>query len=115
MARACILKTKGAPQKFQYYIEIRNPNYLKEQYFDFLTKQKLGHVFLQGYYMPSIFEVHENFKKKLVCPVVIRLHGGDRMEIEAETKEQWNGIVAPENEDVRKVVNMAGEHRERIC
>ena len=104
---------QGLPTGFQYCIEIRNPNYLKDRYFDFLAEQNLGHVFLQGYYMPPIFEVYENFKGKLVSPVVIRLHGGDRLEIEEQTKEQWNEVVAPKDEDLRKVGKMVRELQER--
>ena len=104
---------QGLPKKYLYCIEIRNPNYLKGRYFDFLAEQNLGHVFLQGYYMPSIFEVYENFKGKLVSPIVIRLHGGDRLEIEEKTKEQWNEVVAPKDEDLRKVGKMVRELQER--
>jgi uncharacterized protein YecE (DUF72 family) len=102
---------QGLPKEYQYCIEIRNPNWLKNRYFDFLAEQRLGHVFLQGYYMPSIFEVYENFKEKLISPVVIRLHGGDRLEIEEQTKEKWNEVVAPKDEDLGKVVNMVSELR----
>ncbi len=104
---------QGLPKEFQYCIEIRNPNFLKDRYFDFLAEQHLGHVFLQGYYMPSIFEVYEKFKEELVSPVVIRLHGADRLEIEEQAKEQWNQVVAPKDEDLRKAGKMIGELRER--
>jgi len=103
----------GLPKGFQYCIEIRNPNFLKEPYFDFLAEHNLGHVFLQGYYMPSIFDVYGKFKEKLVSPIVIRLHGGDRLEIEEQTKEQWNDIVAPKDDDLGKAGKMIGELRER--
>jgi uncharacterized protein YecE (DUF72 family) len=43
---------------FKYCVEIRNPNYLTNKYFDFLAATGLHHVFLHGYYMPSIFEVY---------------------------------------------------------
>jgi hypothetical protein len=59
----------GLAKEFQYCIEIRNPNFLKDRNFDFPTDQILGHMFLQGYYMPSIFEVYENVGKKVVSPV----------------------------------------------
>ncbi len=78
------------PKGYQYCLEIRNPNFLKTEYFDFLAEHHLGHVFLQGYYMPSIFDVYEKFKDRLSDPVVIRLHGGDRKDIEARTNNTWN-------------------------
>jgi uncharacterized protein YecE (DUF72 family) len=72
----------GLPVGYQYCIEIRNPNYLKDEYFDFLAEHHLGHVFLQGYYMPSIFELYEKLKNRLGNPLITRLHGMDREGIE---------------------------------
>jgi len=86
---------------------------LKDSYFDFLREQEVGHVFLQGYYMPSIFEVFEKFKEKLVNPVVIRLNGGDRKAIEQRTKEQWNEIVEPKDDDLKQLRSMIGELQEK--
>jgi len=40
---------QALPEGYQYCIEIRNPNFLKNEYFDFLAEHHLGHVFLQGY------------------------------------------------------------------
>ncbi|MEE4242996.1 MAG: DUF72 domain-containing protein, partial [Desulfopila sp.] len=77
---------QGLPEGYQYCIEIRNPNYLKSEYFDFLAEHHLGHVFLQGYYMPSIFGLYDKFKDRLSDPVIIRLHGMDREGIEERTK-----------------------------
>ena len=90
----------GLPKGYQYSIEIRNPNFLKNEYFDYLAEYRLGHVFLQGYYMPSIFEVYEKFKDRLSDPVVIRLHGGDRKDIEERTNNTWNEIVDPKDSEL---------------
>jgi uncharacterized protein YecE (DUF72 family) len=78
---------KGLPEGYQSCVETRNPNYLTPHYFDFLAENRLGHVFLQGYYMPSIFDLYEKFKDRLRSPVVIRLHGGDRKDIERTHKK----------------------------
>jgi uncharacterized protein YecE (DUF72 family) len=43
-----------APKGFSYAIETRNPNYLSTAFFDFLREHELGHVFLEGYYMPHM-------------------------------------------------------------
>ena len=40
-----------------YAVEIRNPNYLVPDFFDFLRLHELGFVYLDGYYMPPIGEV----------------------------------------------------------
>ncbi|KGO35181.1 MAG: DUF72 domain-containing protein [Desulfoprunum sp.] len=66
---------QGLPGGYRYCVEIRNPNWLRGEYFDYLAEHGLGHVFLQGYYMPPIFGVYWQFKERLADPVIIRLHG----------------------------------------
>ena len=41
---------KKVPKGFKYAIETRNPNYLTEDFFDFLRTKNLGFVLLDGYY-----------------------------------------------------------------
>lgn len=103
----------GLPNDFQYCIEIRNPNYLKAEYFDFLAEHRLGHVFLQGYYMPSIFDLYEKAKEQLCDPVVIRLHGPDRQSMEERTKSNWDKIVEPRDDELLKLKLIVGDLRER--
>ena len=84
-----------APRGYQFAVEIRNPNYLTPPFFKFLEDHGLGFVYLDGYYMPPIGQVFDRFKPRTAAFQVIRLHGGDRLEIEGETGEVWNRIVAP--------------------
>jgi len=84
-----------APKGFPYAVEIRNPNYYSPAFFAFLKERDLGFVYLDGYYMPPIGEVFEKYKPRPASFEVVRLHGGDRLEIEGETGEVWNRIVAP--------------------
>jgi uncharacterized protein YecE (DUF72 family) len=49
------------PAGLTYCLETRNPNFFHDRYFDFLAEKGLYHVFLHGYYMPSIFEVYRQF------------------------------------------------------
>lgn len=93
-------------KKFNYGIEIRNPNYLKKPFFDFLERNKISMVFLQGYYMPPVWQVFNDYKDKIVSPVVIRLHGPDRSGIENKTGSIWNQIVEPRNEELEKVAEI---------
>jgi len=91
----------AAPAGFHYAVEIRNPNYFSPAFFDFLKKQGLGFVYLDGYYMPPVGEVFEKFRPATAGFQVIRLHGGDRLEIEGETAEIWNRVVAPKPEGLK--------------
>jgi len=82
-----------APKEYQYAIEIRNPNYLREAYFGFLRERRLGCVLLDGYYMPPIGEVTRNFEVNTADFLILRLHGADRKGIETETKGIWDQVV----------------------
>lgn len=85
----------GAPKGYQYAVEIRNPNYYSPAFFDFLKGHGLGFVFLDGYYMPPIGQVFDKYGPETASFQVVRLHGGDRLEIEGQTGEVWDRIVAP--------------------
>ena len=94
------------PQGYTYCIETRNPNYLNSRYFDFLAGHGLYHVFLQGYYLPPIFEVYAKYKDHIRDLTVIRLHGPDRKGIEEQTGGNWNQIVSPKDQDIEKLSGM---------
>jgi uncharacterized protein YecE (DUF72 family) len=89
---------EAAPKGVRYAVEVRNPNYYSPAFFDFLEKRGLGFVYIDGYYMPPIGQVFDRFKPRTAAFQVIRLHGGDRLEIEGETGELWNRVVAPKPE-----------------
>lgn len=101
------------PDGFQFAIEMRNPNYLNDSYFQFLRDHKLAHVFLQGYYMPPIFDIYKKHKDYIKDFTVIHLHGPDRKGMETKTGNEWNKIVEPRDEDLIKLVEMINELLER--
>lgn len=94
------------PVDFTYCIECRNPNYLKKPYFEFLGNSVLHHVFLQGYYMPSIFDLYNTYKEHIKDTAVIRLHGPDRKGIEQQTGKDWSNIVSPKDKEIRSLAEM---------
>ena len=101
----------SAPKGYQYAIEIRNPNYLSPAFFDFLKNHNLGFVHLEGYYMPPIGQVFDRFKPQTAPFQIIRLHGGDRAEIETQTGSIWDQVVDPHPEAVRAAVCIARHNR----
>jgi len=103
----------AANRSFFITIEIRNPNYLNRSYFKFLNVLKLGHVFLQGYYMPSIVDVYEKFADQLKSPVVIRLHGPDRTGIEEKGGGVWNKIIEPKNKEISQITEIIADLNSR--
>lgn len=92
--------------KYKYGVEIRNPNYLKKPFFDFLNKNNLAMVFLHGYYMPPVWNTFNEFNDHIKDTVVIRLHGPDRSGIEKRTGSIWNQIAEPKDEELDKISEM---------
>ena len=87
-------------------IEIRNPNYLNENYFKFLAELNLAPVFLEGYYMPPVAETYSKFKEYVKNLCVIRLHGPDRKGIEKISNENWNQIYVNRDKEIKSLVEM---------
>jgi uncharacterized protein YecE (DUF72 family) len=104
---------QGLPEGYRYCIEIRNPNWLRGEYFDFLTEHGMGNVFLQGYYMPPIFGVYWENREKLADPVVIRLHGSERKAMEERTGNAWNSIIEPKDNELSEVAKMVSDLKDR--
>ncbi len=101
------------PSGFMYCVEIRNPDYLNEEYFRFLQMQGLRHVFIQGYYMPPIFGMYRDFADYVKRLTVIRLHGPSRSDIEAQTRKKWHKIVEPRDGELDSLRNMLRDLRAR--
>lgn len=93
------------PDNYEYAIETRNPNFLNEEYFKFLKSNKTGHVFVEGYYMPSVSSIIEKFGKASVPTktVVIRLLGSDRQGMERKTRKHWTEIVDPRDKTIKEI------------
>jgi uncharacterized protein YecE (DUF72 family) len=103
----------AAPRTLPIAVELRNPEWLDERYFQFLAERGLGHVFLQGYHMKPIFESWRRHGRLLRDPVVIRLHGPDREGMEKETGEKWDSLVAPKDDELDRVAEMVRDLRGR--
>jgi len=100
-------------RRYRYFLEIRNPNYLNTNYFQFLQKLNLGHVFLQGYYMPSIVDVYPKLGSYIQDSTVIRLHGPDREDIEKKSCGKWNRILQPKDDELSRIARIVRELLER--
>jgi len=90
-------------------IEIRNPYYLNKNYFDFLNSNNLSPVLLQGYYMNPIFDTYQKHFSQINKPVVIRLHGPDRSEIEKKSKGIWNEILEPKDDEISRITKIVND------
>ena len=99
-----------APKEFEYAVEIRNPNYLKETFFKFLKDMSISPILLEGYYMPAISKVTEELDISSNMPLIIRLMGPDRHKIEKLTGEKWDKIVAPKDESLNSVAHIVEQN-----
>lgn len=91
------------PEGYQYGIEIRNPNFIKSDYFIILNEFGISPVFIQGYYMPNLWEIIPEYINYIEKSMVLRLMGPDRKAIERETSEKWNKIVFPKDDEIKKI------------
>lgn len=79
--------------KHQIGIEIRNREYLNDDYFRFLRDTNIVHVFSEKQYMPHVYDVYAKYREYIGDTIVFRLLGNDRAEIEHRTNMSWNSIV----------------------
>jgi uncharacterized protein YecE (DUF72 family) len=95
--------TKIPDVNFPIGIEIRNPNYLSKNYFEFLEQLKIIPVMLEGYYMPSVIETCTKNLLHLNRRIIFRLHGSDRSGIEKLSNENWNQIYIDRTQELEKL------------
>ena len=84
-------------------IEIRNPNYLNKNFFEFIEQFKIIPVLLEGYYMPSSIETFNKFKTTFNDKVIFRLHGPDRSGIEKLSNENWDQVYIDRTKEIEKL------------
>ena len=104
---------KRLPGGHKYCVETRNPNFLNTSYFVFLTNLGLHHVFLQGCYMPPIFDLYKKHREHIRDHTVIRLQGPDRKGIEKQTAKDWSQLIAPKDKEIHSLASMITDLRSR--
>ena len=97
------------PESPRVAIELRNPNYLTNSYFKFLSEYKITPVLLHGYYMPPVWETINKFKDLINDSLIIRLHGPDRSGMDKISGENWNKIYADSLEELRSLAAVINE------
>ena len=101
----------GHADRWPLGIELRNQNYLTDTYFRTIARHDVPHVYCHGYHLPPAWEVYRkaqsSFGERMPGPGVIRLLGPDRSRIEAATGKRWDRIVAPKDEELPRIVDMA--------
>jgi uncharacterized protein YecE (DUF72 family) len=101
-------RSAGA-QGWPITVEIRNPAWLDAAWFRFLAERDIGHVFLQGYYMPPITSLYERHGGLLKGTTVVRLHGPDRQGMEKLSGEKWDRVLAPKDGELTGIAGMIAD------
>lgn len=101
--------SKTTNTNFPIGIEIRNPNYLNKNYFEFLEQLKIIPVMLEGYYMPSVIETCNKYLMLNNGSLVFRLHGPDRGGIEKLSNENWNQVYIDRTVELEKLSKLFKE------
>lgn len=94
-------------------IEIRNSNYLKREYFDFLDINSISHVFSEKQYMPHVYDLYDKFRNRINNITVIRLLGDDRKAVEKLTGNKWDKIVL-QSDDLEKIIDMSLDIKHKV-
>lgn len=93
----------GCPQGWCYAVELRNSGWLVPSFFDLLRRTGAAPVFLEGYWMPPVWEVMDTHLERVGPVAVVRLHGPDRQGIEERTGKQWDAIREPKDAHLPRV------------
>jgi len=63
--------------------------------------------------MPPVGRIFEEFSPETADFSIIRLHGGDRKQIEADAGEVWNRLIAPKPEAVQAAAKIVRANARR--
>jgi uncharacterized protein YecE (DUF72 family) len=104
---------RAIPKGWPYAVEVRNPNYLKPPYFEFLRERGISAVLVQGYFLPPLVESYRvaGGSEGLNSPVIMRLMGPDRKAIEEKTKKQWNTLADDRSSELEGIAGTIEELR----
>jgi len=92
------------PGDLPYGVEIRNPRWIDDLWFDFLTRSRAAPVLLQGYWMEDLAGILARHGSRIRGRACLRLHGEDREGMEERTGEDWSRIVRSKDEDLARIV-----------
>ena len=93
---------RDLPRGYEYAVEVRNSSYLNEPFFEFLRRNGLIPVLIEGYWMPPVAALYRKLTASIRRhkTVVIRLHGGDRQKIEEKTGNIWDRLIDPKDDEL---------------
>ncbi len=96
-------------------VEIRNPQYFSGGFFRLLDRYSISPVLIHGYYLPPAYKTIESFIADIgtKAPVVLRLHGPERKEMDRLSEKKWGRIIRPMDDDLMLIAKAARMLEER--
>lgn len=96
------------PAGYRFGVELRNPRWFSKSFFGLLARHNLVPVLLEGYYMPPVTEVYDEWREEIAAhdTAIIRLHGPDRAGMEERTGKSWDRIVEARDADLASIVRI---------
>jgi uncharacterized protein YecE (DUF72 family) len=95
---------KELPIGLLYAIEIRNPRWIDREWFDFLNRNNIAPILLQGYWMDDIAITLDKYKENLGNTICLRLHGEDREGMEERSGEDWSKIIRSKSNELSRII-----------
>jgi len=92
------------PVGFPYALEIRNPKWVDQAWFDLLSTTRVSPVLLQGYWMDDVAKTIDTYLSNLTDSLCIRLHGEDREGMEERSGEDWSQIVRSKDDEIKRIM-----------
>ncbi|MBU0926985.1 MAG: DUF72 domain-containing protein [Spirochaetes bacterium] len=92
------------PADVPYGVEIRNPRWMDDAWFEALSSRGVAPVLLQGYWMDDVAGILDARGGLLGNAACVRLHGEDREGMEERTGADWSRIVRPKDEELSRIM-----------
>ncbi len=91
-------------------VECRNGKWLDRGWFTMLRERSTGPVFTQGYFLPPVREVVDRnglSAESCADPVVFRLMGPDRADIERRSGRKWDRRLNDRSDELAEIAALA--------
>ncbi len=102
------------PDSVPVAIEIRNPAWIDDAWFAFLTECALAPVILSGYWMGAFIPTLKSALGAGFEQLCIRLHGEDRAAIEEASAQNWSTIIKAKDAELHALVALIKDRDEEI-
>lgn len=91
------------PPGYRFAVELRNATWLGRPFFELLAGRGVAPVFLEGYWMPPVWDLCDQFGDLVTGTAVVRLHGPDRQGAEERSGGSWDRLIDARDDDLPRI------------